>query len=223
MLKDWRFSDLWNTSKMFLNLLTWWAWLLLLSLAAAQTVSPSAYLTLHCDNRGILYLSHDQGATWEVSGTADHWPTPFVTEILDVRRETVLRWECMFWMESALYFSISNTQLFTYSDRSPNHISLFVEPLCIYKGTDDGGIGGFIATVECMHAPYRIIGKFYICSDGQITASCSALRIPSRIAIGHWFHPMTGSSVRWCIIPKHGVFGEESPPRGLYDALLFNL
>lgn len=84
---------------------TWWLATSLINLCAAGTIaSPSAYLTLHCDNRGALYTSNDNGATWELSGTAEHWPTPFVAEILDIVPETVIRWECM--LNFAVSFSV---------------------------------------------------------------------------------------------------------------------
>lgn len=122
---------------------SWWLATSLINLSAAGTIaSPSAYLTLHCDNRGALYTSNDNGATWELSGTAEHWPTPFVAEILDIVPETVIRWECMlnfavsfcrcqslFVLSAGNILLIQSMLLILWSSQSSNHLieSLFLQ------------------------------------------------------------------------------------------------
>ena len=181
----------------------WWFVSLLNSLFKAQALtSPSAYLTLHCDNHGALYISNDGGTSWELSGTADHWPTPFVAEILDIVPETVIRWECM--LKPAVFLFVPDT-LCLFHLQTPWHLlshsarhsickllhwtTLYVKaPMKAVSG--DSSPRSNVCSF-CIWSIRLNIHWFARC-HWQITVSCTVLPIRWKKAIGHWSRRMTG-------------------------------
>ena len=49
---------------------------------------------MNCDNEGWVYLSKDEGRSWEEMDHLAHWPTTVVVDIPDVTDRTVVRVDC---------------------------------------------------------------------------------------------------------------------------------